>query len=138
MNSAVTKSAPEEDERAVLDTLDRLLATVANRDKEGMRQLLVPDGSAVQSRDHHVTCTALRDFPDKMPGGTSHLEERFYEPLVRVDDDIAMIWARYDFLVDGEVHHRGSNILSFVKQDGRWRVSAITDNGRTGGSSSTV
>ncbi len=32
----------------------------------------------------------------------------------------------------GDVHHWGTNILSFLKQDGRWRVSAIADNGRTG------
>jgi hypothetical protein len=131
-DTQVTKPTPEGEERAVLDTLYRMLETVTHRDKEAMRQLLVPDGCAVQSRDHQVTYTALRDFPDKMPGGTADLMERFYEPLVRVDDDIAMVWARYDFLVDGKVHHWGTNILSFLKQDGHWRVSAVTDNGRTG------
>lgn len=130
-DTKVTKPTPD-DERAVLDSLYKLLETVTTRDNEGMRQLLVPDGCAVQSRDHHVTFTALRDFPDKIPGGTAQLEERFYEPLVRVDDDIAMVWAHYDFLVDGEVHHWGTNIVSFLKQNSRWRVSAIVDNGRTG------
>lgn len=120
------------DVRDVLDTLSRLLDCVANRDREGMGQLLVPGGSAVQSRDHHVSCTPFTEFPDLMPGGTARLQERFYEPLVRVDDDIAMVWAHYDLLVDGDVHHWGTNILSFVKQDGRWRVSAVADNGRTG------
>lgn len=33
------------------------------------------------------------------------LDERFHEPLVRVNDDIAVVWAHYDFLVDGVVHH---------------------------------
>lgn len=122
----------EGDVHEVLNTLYRLLDCVANRDKEDMKQLLVPGGSAVQSRDHQVVCTPFRDFPDLMPDGTSRLEERFHEPLVRVDDDIAMVWAHYDFLVDGEIHHWGTNILSFMKQDGRWRVSSVTDNGRTG------
>jgi hypothetical protein len=71
-----------------------------------MAELLFPDGCAVQSRDHQVTCTPLRDFPDLMPTGEATLEEQF--------------------------HHPGTNILSFLKQDGRWRVSAIADNGRTG------
>jgi hypothetical protein len=26
----------------------------------------------------------------------------------------------------------GTNILSFLKQDGHWRVSSVADNGRTG------
>lgn len=121
-----------EDERDVLDTVHALLATVADRDTEAMARLLFPGGTAVQSRDHRVTCTPLSEFTTLVPGGTDRLEEHFHEPLIRVDDDIAMVWAHYDFLVDGAVHHWGTNILSLLKQDGRWRVSAIADNGRTG------
>ena len=67
-----------------------------------------------------------------MPAGKAVLQEQFHHPLVRVDDDIAVVWSRYDWFVDGDVHHWGTNILSFLKQDGRWRISAIADNGRTG------
>jgi hypothetical protein len=120
------------EEEAILATLGRLLDTVASRDKRGMSELLVPEGSATQSRDHQISHTQLRDFPEKMPGGTTRLEERFYNPLVHVADDIAVVYAKYDFLVDGEVHHWGTNILSFVKQGTTWRVSAIADTARTG------
>jgi hypothetical protein len=125
------RSADEEEE-VILAIVQRLLDTVANRDKDGMSEILIPEGCATQSRDHQISRTKLQDFPEKMPGGTERLEERFYNPLVRVDDDIAMVWAQYDFLVEGEVHHWGTNILSLLKQDGRWRVSAIADNGRSG------
>ena len=83
-------------------------------------------------RLHSLSCAPLRDLPEKITGGTARLEERFYNPLVRVDDDIAMVWAHYDFLTDGEVHHWGTNILSFLKQDGQWRAFSVADNGRSG------
>jgi hypothetical protein len=118
-------------EEAVLATLGRLLNTVASRDKRGMRELLIPEGSATQSRDHQISHTQLRDFPEKMPGGTARLEERFYNPVVQVADDIAVVFAKYDFMVDGEVDHWGTNILSFVRQGTAWRVSAIADTART-------
>lgn len=119
------------DERqAVLDTVQALLDTIPARDRAGMRALLVPGGSAVRSRDEQVICTPFEEFPDQMPGGTTALEERFYQPTVLIDDDIAMVWARYDFLVDGQVHHWGTNIVSLLKRDGRWRISAVADNGR--------
>jgi hypothetical protein len=121
-----------EDEQQVLAVVQRLLETVARQDRDGMRAILLAEGLATQSRDHVVTRTPLREFPDKMPVGPDRFAERFYDPLVRVDDDIAMVWARYDFFVNGEVHHWGTNILSFLKQDGEWRVSGIADNGRTG------
>ncbi|MET7998340.1 nuclear transport factor 2 family protein [Amycolatopsis sp. NPDC005232] len=125
------RSQTSEDALKVLDTVARLLDTVARRDKEGMRALLVPGGVSVRSRDHEVQVIPFADFPDLLPGGTAELDERFHDPLVRVDDDIAMVWAHYDFLVDGVVHHWGTNILSLLKQSGEWRVSSIADNGRT-------
>lgn len=120
------------EEEAVLATVGRLLDTVAGRDKAGMSELFIPEGSATQSRDHQISHTQLRDFAEMMPGGRQRLEERFYNPLVHVADNIAVVCAKYDFLVDGEVHHWGTNILTFVKEGTAWRVSAIADTARTG------
>lgn len=127
----MTDTATEE-RAAVLATVQALLDTIPPRDGAAMLELLVPGGSAVRSRDERVICTPLAEFPSQMPGGTEVLEERFYHPVVMIDADIAMVWARYDFLVDGQVHHWGTNILSLLKRDGRWRISAVADNGRTG------
>ncbi|HEX4223082.1 MAG TPA: hypothetical protein VHZ97_12005 [Pseudonocardiaceae bacterium] len=121
-----------EEREAVLKTVQALLDTIPPRDGAALRELLVPGGSAVRSRDDQIICTPLVDFPNQLPGGTEVLAELFYNPVVLVDDDIAVVWARYDFLVDGKVHHWGTNILSLLKRDGRWRISAIADNGRTG------
>ena len=121
----------EKEDEAILATLQRLLDAIANRDREGMSRLLIPEGSATLSRDHRIFHTQLRDFPARIPEGTERMEERFHDPVVHVDDDIAVVWAQYDFLVEGEVHHWGTSIISFLKQDAEWRVCAITDTGRT-------
>jgi hypothetical protein len=128
----VTSQSRTTEEEAVLATLGRLLDTVARRDRRGMNELLVPEGSATQSRDHEITHTRLCDFAEKMPVGASRLEEVFHHPVVHVADDIAVVYARYDFLIDGQVHHWGTNILNFLKQGTAWRVSAIADTARTG------
>ena len=48
------------------------------------------------------------------------LEEPIYHPLIRIDHDLAMLWARYDFFIDGALHHVGANIFSLLKRDDRW------------------
>ena len=45
----------------------------------------------------------------------------------KVFDQIATVWIRYRFIVDGTVHHGGHTILSLVKQDGRWMIASVVD-----------
>jgi hypothetical protein len=132
MSDTRSERSAAEEEDVILTIVQRLLDTIANRDKAGMSEILVPEGCATLSRDHQVSHTQLRDFPEKMPGGTSRMKERFYNVLVRIDDDVAVVLAKYDFLVDSEVHHWGTSILNFLKQDGQWRICAIADTGRSG------
>jgi hypothetical protein len=120
------------EERAVLATLQALLDAIADRDHDAMRATLMPDGGATHARGDTVTHARLSDLPDRIKAGPERLEERIHDPLVRIDHDIAMAWAPYDFLIDGEVHHWGTNIVSFLKVDGRWLISGIADNGHTG------
>jgi hypothetical protein len=115
-----------------LAALTALLEAIASGDQAAMHDLLVPDGGATHSRDGRVFHMRLGDEPARWVRGTEHKEERIYDPLVRVEADIAMVWAAYDFLLDSVVHHSGTNIVSFLKEDGRWRVCAIVDSGRTG------
>jgi ketosteroid isomerase-like protein len=120
------------DEQAVRTVLQEFLDAIAAGDKTAMCALLVPDGWAVHSRDGRVFHQRLWDLAERLPGGNVRIEEHIHDPLVRVDDDIAMIWCPYEVYRDGEPHHWGTNIASFMKTDGRWRICGITDNGRSG------
>ena len=57
------------------------------------------------------------------PGDT--LYERMWDPEVRVDGDIAALWAPYDFRIGERFSHCGHDAFHLVRQDGRWRISAI-------------
>jgi hypothetical protein len=124
--------AGRDEEQAVLAVLQALLDAIANQDPAAMHAVLVPEGGATHSRDDRVFHTLLRELTARMPVGATTLEELIFDPLVRVDDDIAMIWAPYDFFIDGEPHHWGTNIISLLKRDGHWRITGVTDNGRSG------
>jgi putative lumazine-binding protein len=121
----------EAEERAVLATLQGVLDALARRDQAAMAALLLPGGGATHSRDDTFFHLLLRDFPERVTRGEGAREERIHDPEIRIDGDIAMIWAPYDFYIDGRVHHWGTNIVTLLKRDGRWRISGIADNGRT-------
>jgi len=62
--------------------------------------------------------------------GTAKLAEVIHDPLVRIDDDIAIIWAPYVFTIDGKVDHCGTDIVNLIRLNNRWLISGIADNSR--------
>jgi hypothetical protein len=78
-----------------------------------------------------VTQKTVRALLDGMkPPGGRKLEERLHDPLVRIDEDLAMIWAPYEFLVDGKLDHCGTDVVEVVRRDGRWLIAGLADTSR--------
>jgi len=118
-------------EQAVLAPFRAVLDGIGKRDKALLRAQLLPGGTATLLRNGQVVQLTFDAFVEKLPStGTTRLEERIYDPLVRIDDDLAVIWAAYDFFIDGKVDHCGTDIATLVRRDGRWLVASISDNSR--------
>ena len=62
--------------------------------------------------------------------GKQQIEEKIHDPLVRIDNDLAVVWAPFDFLVDGKVSHCGTDLFNLVRQDGEWRIASVADTSR--------
>ena len=131
-----TSSAPAHtltlEEQAVLAPLQALLDGVAQRDHELVRKQLFPGGMATLIRDGQPLQLHFDAFVERLPTtGTVKLEEVLHDPVVHIDDNIAVIWAPYTFTFDGKIDHCGTNIITLIRRDGRWLISGIADNSRT-------
>jgi hypothetical protein len=93
---------------------------------------LLPGGSATFLRNGKPVQLTFEALADRLsqPGSTSR-EERIRNPLVRIDDNVAIVWAPFEFLIDGKVDHCGRDIVQLVRVDGHWLIAAIGDNNRT-------
>lgn len=127
--SAVAVSA---ESHAVIASFQAMLDGLAKRDKKAMMKQLLPGGSATLMRDGKPVQLSFEALTDRLsqPGTAAH-EERIHDALVRVDDDVAIIWTPFEFLLDGKVDHCGRDIVSLVRVEGRWLIAAIGDNSRT-------
>jgi len=73
----------------------------------------------------------VRSLVERFPASTGRkLEERIHDPLIRIDEDLAVIWAPYEFMVDGKVDHCGVDLVEAVRRDGRWLISGLADTSR--------
>ncbi|MEX1827116.1 nuclear transport factor 2 family protein [Luteibacter sp. CQ10] len=99
-------------------------------DQAAMRATVLPEGSVALLRKGKVVRHTLGEFIDGIKPGKDRIEERIYDPLVRVDDDLAVVWTRYDFRINGEVKHCGTDLIHLVKMEGKWVIAGVADNSR--------
>ena len=55
------------------------------------------------------------------------------DPIIAIDGDIAMVWGRYVFKIDGAVSHCGTDHFDLIRRDGVWKIAGITWNQRETG-----
>jgi Putative lumazine-binding len=124
-------SALSPEQAAALASFQALLDGLGKRDKAAMMLEVLPGASGTFLRDgspKQMTIEALADSISKPSSDT--YEERIRAPLVRVDRDIAVIWAQFQFLLNGKIDHCGTDIATLVLIDGRWLITSIEDNHR--------
>lgn len=119
------------DEKAVLAPINAMFDAMAKHDAAAFKQPLLPGGSLTLMRNGKPVQLTFDQFteaiakPSKGP-----IEERIHDPLVRIDNDLAVVWAPFEFLADGKVDHCGTDLFNMVKVDGKWLVASIADTGR--------
>lgn len=117
--------------QAVMAPITAMFDGMAKRDAAAIKKPLLPGGSLVLMRDGKPTQMTFDAFADAVgKPGKAQIEERIHDPLVRIDNDLAMVWAPFDFLVDGKVDHCGTDLFNLVRTDGKWLIASVADTGR--------
>ena len=127
--SSLHAATPEE--QAVLAPVTALFDGMAKRDAAAMKKPLLPGGTLVLMRDGKPVQMTFDAFVERVARpGTTQIEERIHDPLVRIDNDLAVVWAPFEFLADGKVDHCGTDLFNLVRADGKWLIASIADTGR--------
>jgi hypothetical protein len=129
--TAQAPAADSADQQAVLAPITQLFDGMAKRDPAAIKKPLLAGGTMVLMRDGKPTQMTFEDFANRVgKPGTTQIQERIHDPLVRIDNDLAVVWAPFEFLVDGKVDHCGTDLFNVVRADGQWVIASIADTGR--------
>jgi hypothetical protein len=119
------------EQQAVLAPISQLFDGMAKRDAATIKKPLLNGGTMVLMRDGKPSQMTFEDFAERLgKPGTAQIQERIHDPLVRIDHDLAVVWAPFEFLVDGKVDHCGTDLFNLVRTDGQWVIASIADTGR--------
>ena len=122
--------AQSAEEQAVLAPIQAMFDGMSKRDAAAIKAAAIPGATMVLMRDGKPTQMSLEAFADRVgkPGPTQ-IEERIHDPLIRIDNDLAVVWAPFDFLVNGKVDHCGTDLFNMVRVDGKWVIASVADTG---------
>lgn len=136
---ATTPADPTSSEaRAVLVPVNAVFAGLAAKDGALITPHLDPEArmTAVVARPEGMQAVVRMsgtEFASGLQPGGPALEEVMPDPIVAIDGDVAMVWGRYVFRIDGAISHCGSNHFDMIRKDGAWKIAGITWNQRTDG-----
>jgi hypothetical protein len=124
---AAGQTRQEDDKAAVLASVQNFLDTMASKDVEGARRVLMPDGRMFSVRHQNgqtvARAAAVEDYLKNLGGRKQDNRERMWSPEVRVHGPIASVWTPYDFWVDGKFSHCGVDAFDLVKTSDGWKIS---------------
>ena len=113
----------------VLVTIRAALSTLGDRNVEAHRELFLPQATitAVAMRDGERTTrvSTLEESINSIAAVTVPMVERIWDPEVRVDGGVAIVWAPYDFYIDGSFSHCGHDGFQLVRTERGWRLASL-------------
>jgi Putative lumazine-binding len=123
-------TTPEEE---VLAPVNAMFDGMAQRDAAAIKAPTLPGGMMVLMRDGKATQMSFEAFAERVGKPSKvKIEERIHDPLIKVDGDLAVVWAPFDFLADGKVDHCGTDLFNLVRNEGKWVIAAVADTGHNG------
>ncbi len=122
---------------AVRATISRLFDGMRAADS-GMVRATFATGARFANVDVGKPPAAISfETPDRWLSGVAKSNKRWDERVsdvqVRVDGNIAQVWAPYTFYLDGKIRHCGVDAVELLLDATGWKITQLSDTRRTEG-----
>jgi len=124
-------AAPPADSAAIMAPINATLAAMQAKDGAALLAQTIPTGGTTSVVDGVASRTSWADMAASLKPGGPTFTVRMATPAVEVDGDVAMVWARYTFQLDGKPPRCGVDHFDLVRDGGRWRILNLTFSSRT-------
>lgn len=130
--AAQTESATDQEVLAVINTM---FEGFAKKDTTIIRSTLHDDVklvTAVTNREGKaiVHTETMDKFLIGIATAPGKLDERLFNPEVRVDGNLATVWVLYEFWYDDKYSHCGVDSFQLARTEQGWKIFSIADTRR--------
>jgi hypothetical protein len=133
-----TATAQGSDREAILTTVQKVFDAMRTRDTALLSQVFDSTARLVGVSNRgapSVSLTAPSQFGAaiaRAPAGDVW-NERIYDPEVRIDGNVAQVWAYYTFHRNTTFSHCGVDAFMLLKVGTTWKITQLADSRRTEG-----
>jgi hypothetical protein len=130
---AVPGAAQEPD--GALAAVEQIFDGMRTANPEMVRAAFASDArfAMVDARAAGVGVQSVDGWIDAIGQSERRWDEQIYDLDVKVDGNMASIWAPYTFYLDGAVRHCGINSIELLHDGDGWKITQISDTRRTEG-----
>jgi len=123
---------------AVMAPVTATFAALAARDGALLAPHFDPEARMIVALEQPDGTRSIRrltgaEFAAGLRPGAERFEEVMPDPVIVIDGDVASVFGRYLFKVDGAVVHCGANHFDMIRKDGAWTIAGISWSQRTEG-----
>jgi hypothetical protein len=115
------------EESAVLAALDAYMLAISANDLAAMDARQMPEGMTYRHVPSEggwaVSARSNKEWVAPERATSKRLRERYWSPTVLIRGSMALVWAPYEFHVDGATSHCGVDSFSFARIGDEWKVS---------------
>lgn len=100
---------------------------ISSDDKTALADHMIPEAvifvhNRLDPENPRVDVVPVSEHLERWALRTPDYEERMRYDSVMVDGDMAQVWGRYSFTMNGTLTHCGVNSLSMVRTDDGWKI----------------
>ena len=131
-------AAQGQDREAILATVQKVFDAMRTRDTALLSQAFDSTGRLVGVSARGTPSVSLT-MPSQFGAAISRApagdvwNERIYDPEVRIDGNVAQVWAYYTFHRNSTFSHCGVDAFMLVKVGTAWKITQLADSRRTEG-----
>ncbi|HEX9959806.1 MAG TPA: hypothetical protein VGB00_02665 [Pyrinomonadaceae bacterium] len=117
-----------DDSKDALAVVNKLFAEMAAHNPAGIVALHTPGAqlaAAIKNKEGKsvIRTFAAEAFSKNFAEKKSELKEEMYAPETKIYGDLALVWGRYVFFIDGKISHCGVNAFHLVRTDAGWKIA---------------
>ncbi len=137
--SSLFAQAPPATDAGPQAVVQQLFEAIAGQKIDTVRSLFAPNAVLLSVKDDGTPASMrYQDFADLLATSKNVWLERIWNPTVLVHGPIAVVWAEYDFHLNGKLSHCGVDSISLLKTSAGWKISSISDTRETTGCTSPL